>query len=99
MRAITIPTFGAADVLTLAELPDPEPAPGEVLIAVAAAGVNRSDIGQRQGSYPPPAGAPDWPGLEVSGTIAGLGPGVTQWSIGDRVCALWSRVCRVHGRD
>ena len=88
MRAITIPTFGAADVLTLAELPDPEPAPGEVLIAVAAAGVNRSDIGQRQGSYPPPAGAPDWPGLEVSGTIVGLGPGVTRWSIGDRVCAL-----------
>jgi putative PIG3 family NAD(P)H quinone oxidoreductase len=88
MRAITIPTFGAADVLTLAELPDPVPGPGEVLIAVAAAGVNRSDIGQRQGSYPPPAGAPDWPGLEVSGTIAGLGPGVTQWSIADRVCAL-----------
>jgi putative PIG3 family NAD(P)H quinone oxidoreductase len=88
MRAITIPTFGTADILTLAELPDPVPAQGEVLIAVAAAGVNRSDIGQRQGNYPPPPGAPDWPGLEVSGTIAGLGPGVTQWAIGDRVCAL-----------
>lgn len=88
MRAITIPRFGAADVLTLAELPDPAPGAGEVLISVAAAGVNRSDIGQRQGTYPPPAGAPDWPGLEVSGTIAAVGGGVAGFSLGDRVCAL-----------
>ncbi|MEO6826410.1 MAG: NAD(P)H-quinone oxidoreductase [Microbacteriaceae bacterium] len=88
MRAITIPTFGGPEVLTLAELPDPVPDYGEVLISVAAAGVNRSDILQRKGSYPPPAGAPDWPGLEVSGTVSGLGAGVTGWSIGDRVCAL-----------
>lgn len=88
MRAITIPTFGGPEVLTLAELADPIPGPGEVLISVAAAGVNRSDILQRKGSYPPPAGAPDWPGLEVSGSIAALGAGVTGWSSGDRVCAL-----------
>jgi putative PIG3 family NAD(P)H quinone oxidoreductase len=88
MRAITIPRFGGAEVLTLAELPDPVPGAGEVLIEVAAAGVNRSDIGQRQGGYPPPAGAPDWPGLEVSGTIAALGAGVRGFGVGDRVCAL-----------
>jgi putative PIG3 family NAD(P)H quinone oxidoreductase len=88
MRAITIPRFGGAEVLTLAELPDPVPGAGEVLIEVAAAGVNRSDIGQRQGGYPPPAGAPDWPGLEVSGTIASLGAGVRGFGVGDRVCAL-----------
>ena len=73
MLAVTIPRFGSAEVLTLAELPDPVPGDGEVLISVAAAGVNRSDIGQRQGSYPPPPGAPEWPGLEVSGTVAALG--------------------------
>ncbi|MEO6505468.1 MAG: NAD(P)H-quinone oxidoreductase [Terrimesophilobacter sp.] len=88
MLAVTIPRFGGAEVLTLAELPDPVPGEGEILISVAAAGVNRSDIGQRQGSYPPPPGAPDWPGLEVSGIIAALGPSVSGWSIGDRVCAL-----------
>jgi putative PIG3 family NAD(P)H quinone oxidoreductase len=88
MLAVTIPRFGSAEVLTLSELPDPVPGAGEVLISVAAAGVNRSDIGQRQGNYPPPPGAPDWPGLEVSGTIAALGPSVSGWSVGDRVCAL-----------
>ena len=88
MLAVTIPRFGPAEVLTLTELPDPVPGAQEVLITVAAAGVNRSDIGQRQGNYPPPPGAPDWPGLEVSGTIAALGSSVSGWSVGDRVCAL-----------
>jgi putative PIG3 family NAD(P)H quinone oxidoreductase len=88
MLAVTIPRFGSAEVLTLTELPDPVPGVGEVLISVAAAGVNRSDIGQRLGNYPPPPGAPDWPGLEVSGTVAALGPSVSGWSVGDRVCAL-----------
>ena len=88
MRAITTPEFGGPDALTLTDLPDPEPGHGEVLIEVAAAGVNRADIQQRQGKYPAPPGAPDWPGLEVSGTIVGLGDGVTEFALGDRVCAL-----------
>ena len=66
MRAITTPRFGGADVLTHTELTDPVPGIGQVLIDIAAAGVNRADILQRQGKYPPPAGAADWPGLEVS---------------------------------
>jgi putative PIG3 family NAD(P)H quinone oxidoreductase len=88
MQAITVPRPGGADALVLTELPDPVPARGEVLIAVAAAGVNRADLSQREGHYPPPPGAPDWPGLEVSGTVAAVGDGVTQWTVGDRVCAL-----------
>jgi putative PIG3 family NAD(P)H quinone oxidoreductase len=88
MQAITVPRPGAADALVLSELPDPVPAHGEVVIAVAAAGVNRADLSQREGHYPPPPGAPDWPGLEVSGTVAEIGDGVTQWAVGDRVCAL-----------
>jgi putative PIG3 family NAD(P)H quinone oxidoreductase len=64
------------------------PAPGEVLIRVAAAGVNRPDVLQRKGAYPPPPGASDLPGLEVAGTITALGDGVTEWRVGDRVCAL-----------
>jgi putative PIG3 family NAD(P)H quinone oxidoreductase len=90
MRAIVISAAGGPDVLDQRELPDPEPGPGEVLIAVAAAGVNRADVLQRQGHYPPPPGAPDWPGLEVSGIIARLGPDVSGWALGDRVCALLS---------
>jgi putative PIG3 family NAD(P)H quinone oxidoreductase len=70
------------------ERPDPVPGPGEVLIRVAAAGVNRPDVMQRRGSYPPPPGASDIPGLEVAGTIVGLGQGVGDWRVGDRVCAL-----------
>jgi putative PIG3 family NAD(P)H quinone oxidoreductase len=88
MRAITTPEYGGPDALTLTDVPDPEPGHGEVLIEVAAAGVNRADIQQRQGKYPAPPGAPDWPGLEVSGTIVGRGDGVTEFSMGDRVCAL-----------
>lgn len=74
--------------LHLAEVPDPVAGEGQVLIGVAAAGVNRADIQQRQGKYPPPAGAPDWLGLEVSGQILAVGPGVEGWTVGDRVCAL-----------
>ncbi len=88
MRAIAISDPGGPEVLTLTELPDPHPGPGEVLIDVAAAGVNRADIVQRQGFYPPPPGAPDTPGLEVAGTVAVLGEGVDTWAVGDRVCAL-----------
>lgn len=88
MRAIAISHPGGPDVLAEIEIPDPTPGPGEVLIDVAAAGVNRADILQRQGQYPPPPGAPDTPGLECSGVIAQVGSGVTGWAIGDRVAAL-----------
>jgi putative PIG3 family NAD(P)H quinone oxidoreductase len=75
-------------MLAPAALPDPVPGPGEVLIDVAAAGVNRADILQREGHYPPPPGAPATLGLECSGVIAEIGPGVTDWGPGDRVAAL-----------
>lgn len=77
-----------ADELTLVELPDPAPAPGEALVTVAAAGVNRADLLQHAGHYPPPRGASDILGLEVSGTVTALGTGVTGWKVGDQVCAL-----------
>lgn len=89
MKAIVITRPGDASVLELQEYENPEPGEFEVLIDVRAAGVNRADLAQRAGNYPAPAGVPsDIPGLEVSGTIAGVGSGVTQWKIGDRVCAL-----------
>lgn len=88
MKAITIPTPGEADALVLDEVPTPEPAPGEVRITVAAAGVNRADIMQRKGFYDPPPGSPAYPGLEVSGTINALGESVADWKPGDQVCAL-----------
>jgi NADPH2:quinone reductase len=90
VRCVEIVQPGGPDVLRLAERPDPVPAAGEVLIDVAAAGVNRPDVLQRQGSYPVPPGASDLPGLEVAGRIAALGPGVTGLKPGDRVCALVS---------
>ncbi len=90
MRAIEISQPGAPDVLKPGTRPTPKPADGEVLIQVAAAGVNRPDVAQRQGRYPPPPGASDIPGLEVSGTIVALGASVTQWRTGDAVCALVS---------
>jgi len=90
MQAMTLPSYGDPDVLTLAELDDPVPGPGEVLVDVAATAVNRADIMQRRGLYPPPPGAPAHPGLECSGTVAGLGEGVAGWEVGDRVCALLS---------
>jgi len=70
------------------ERPVPAPGDGEILVKVAAAGVNRPDIMQRQGNYPPPAGAPDIPGLEIAGEVVALGPGAARWKIGDRVMAL-----------
>ena len=88
MRAITIPEPGDADSLVLDEVPDPEVWVGQVLIDVVAAGVNRADVMQRMGHYPPPPGASDYPGLEVSGRIAALGEGVEGWQVGDEVCAL-----------
>jgi putative PIG3 family NAD(P)H quinone oxidoreductase len=88
MKAITVPVPGGTDALRLSDMPDAVAAPGEVLIRVAASGVNRADVHHRQGSYPSPPGAPEWPGLEVSGTIAALGEGVSGWAVGDRVCAL-----------
>lgn len=88
MRAITIPEPGDADSLVLDEVPDPEAGPGQVLIDVAAAGVNRADVMQRLGHYPPPPGASELPGLEVSGRIAAVGDDVEQWQVGDEVCAL-----------
>jgi putative PIG3 family NAD(P)H quinone oxidoreductase len=88
VRAVTIPSPGGPEVLTWQEVPDPEPGPGEVLIDVAAAGLNRADLLQRAGFYPPPPGASPYPGMECSGVVAALGPGVTRWSVGDEVCAL-----------
>jgi putative PIG3 family NAD(P)H quinone oxidoreductase len=90
MRAIEISKPGPAEVLRAVERPDPTPVAGEVRIRVAAAGVNRPDILQRRGAYPPPPGASDVPGLEVAGVIDMLGSGVTEWHVGDRVCALVS---------
>jgi len=88
MRAVEITSFGPPDVLKIVERPDPFPAAGEILIDVAAAGVNRPDVIQRLGKYPPPPGASDLPGLEVAGTVAALGGDVRGWSIGDPICAL-----------
>ncbi len=88
MRAIEITAPGGPQVLAEVQRPDPIPGPGEVLIRVAAAGVNRADLLQRQGHYPPPPGASDLPGLECSGEITGLGADVTGWQQGDRVAAL-----------
>jgi NADPH:quinone reductase len=88
MAAVEIAQPGGPEVLRPARRPRPRPGPGEVLIAVEAAGVNRPDVLQRQGHYPPPPGASDIPGLEVAGGIAELGDGVREWSVGDRVCAL-----------
>ncbi len=88
MLCIEIPAPGGPEVLTPVERDDPIPGPDEVLIRVAAAGVNRPDVLQRRGHYPPPRGASDIPGLEVAGTVGALGSGVQGWRVGDRVCAL-----------
>lgn len=90
MKAAILPDFGGLDVLRVAEVPAPRPGPGEVLVAVSAAGVNRADILQRRGLYPSPPDAPGWPGLEVAGAVAEVGAGVTEFEVGDRVCALVS---------
>lgn len=88
VRAITITEYGGPDVLQLADLPDPQPGPGDVLIEVAATAVNRADLLQRQGHYPPPPGASQLLGLECSGTVAQCGEGVSGIAVGDEVCAL-----------
>ena len=88
MHAVVISEPGGPEVLQWTEVPDPRPGPGEVIVEVAAAGVNRADLMQRQGFYPPPPGAPPYPGLECSGTVAALGDGVTGWQVGEQVCAL-----------
>ncbi|MGY1887089.1 NAD(P)H-quinone oxidoreductase [Blastococcus sp. SYSU DS0753] len=90
MRAVTISEPGGPEVLTWAEVPDPVCGPGEVLVDVAAAAVNRADLLQRQGFYPPPKGASEILGLECSGVVSEVGEGVTGWSVGDEVCALLS---------
>jgi putative PIG3 family NAD(P)H quinone oxidoreductase len=88
MHAITIAQPGGPEVLTWTEVPDLEPGFGEVLIDVEASAVNRADLMQRQGFYPPPPGASEYPGMECSGRIAALGQGVKGWKVGDEVCAL-----------
>ena len=88
MQAIEITEPGEADVLVPGTRPVSQPAAGEVLVRVAAAGVNRPDVAQRKGVYPPPPGASDIPGLEISGEVVALGDGVTEFAIGDAVCAL-----------
>ncbi|GAB2928726.1 MULTISPECIES: NAD(P)H-quinone oxidoreductase [unclassified Streptomyces] len=88
MHAITIPEPGGPEALVWAEVPDPVPGEGEVLVEVVAGAVNRADVLQRQGFYDPPPGASPYPGLECAGRVAALGPGVTGWAVGDAVCAL-----------
>ena len=88
MHAITIEEPGGPEALVWAEVPDPIPGAGEVLVEVTAAAVNRADVTQRQGHYPPPPGAPPYPGLECSGVITAIGDGVTGHHVGERVCAL-----------
>jgi putative PIG3 family NAD(P)H quinone oxidoreductase len=90
MRAVVADGAGGPEVLSIGERPDPEPGPGEVVLDVAAAGLNRADLLQRQGFYPPPPGASDVLGMECSGTVAAVGEGVTGWEVGDVGCALLS---------
>ncbi|MGV9874464.1 NAD(P)H-quinone oxidoreductase [Streptomyces cellulosae] len=90
MHAITIPEPGGPEALVWDEVPDPVVGEGEVLVDVAATAVNRADILQRQGFYDPPPGTPPYPGLECSGRVAQVGPGVSGWAVGDEVCALLS---------
>jgi putative PIG3 family NAD(P)H quinone oxidoreductase len=88
MRAVVAPEPGGPEVLRVVQRPDPRPGPGEALIAVAATAVNRADVLQRRGMYPPPQGTTDVLGLEAAGTVAALGDRVQGWSVGDRVMAV-----------
>ncbi len=90
MTAIAISRPGGPEVLVPTTLPVPEPTEGEVLVRVEAAGVNRPDVLQRQGGYPPPPGAPQTPGLEIAGEVVAVGPGMRRYRLGDRVCGLVS---------
>ena len=101
MLAVAITQPGGPRVLKAEKRDLPVPDTGEILIRVHAAGVNRPDVQQRKGAYPPPPGASDLPGLEVSGEVAALGEGVTRWRVGDAVCALtpgggYAEYARVH---
>lgn len=88
MQAILIKEYGGPENLTLGEWPDPVPGSREILVKITAAGVNRADIQQREGKYPPPEGASPLLGLEMAGVVAGVGPGAGKWKEGDRVCGL-----------
>jgi NADPH2:quinone reductase len=101
MTAIALRGAGGPEVLQPETRPTPTPGPGEILVKVAAAGVNRPDVSQRQGKYPPPPGASDLPGLEIAGTVVALGEGANAYKIGDQVCALahgggYAEYCKVH---
>ncbi len=101
MRAIDIQTFGGPEVLVCGSHPVPEPGSGEILVKVAAAGVNRPDVLQRRGLYPPPPGASPVPGLEIAGEVAAVAEGTTRHAVGDRVCALvpgggYAEYCTAH---
>ena len=101
MTAIAIRAPGGPEVLLPEQRPVPTPGSGEILVKVAAAGVNRPDVMQRKGLYPPPAGAPDIPGLEIAGTVVACGAGVKRWKIGDQVAALvigggYAEYCLAH---
>ncbi|HEY2554485.1 MAG TPA: NAD(P)H-quinone oxidoreductase [Candidatus Cybelea sp.] len=88
MQYVAFERYGSPEVLHVAEMPPPKPAPGEVLVAVEAAGISRADVMQRQGNYPPPRDASPILGLEVAGSVASVGASVSRWKAGDRVCAL-----------
>lgn len=90
MTAIGLPTPGGPEALVPEQRPVPAPGKGEILVKVAAAGVNRPDVMQRKGLYPPPPGAPDIPGLEIAGEVVALGEGTSRFALGDKVCALVS---------
>ncbi len=90
MSAVEITEFGGPDVLRICRRPVPRPGPDELLVRITAAGVNRPDVMQRQGGYAPPPGASDIPGLELAGTIQAIGSKVTDWSLGEEICALVS---------
>ena len=101
MTAIGIKASGGPDMLVPEKHPVPVPGDGEILVKVAAAGVNRPDVMQRMGLYPPPPGAPDIPGLEIAGEVVALGPNVKRWKLGDRVMALvvgggYAEYCLAH---
>src|SRR3712207_1497335 len=99
MRAVVLSGPGGPEVMSWGEVPDPVCRPGEVLVDVVATAVNRADLLQRAGSYPPPPGASDVLGLECSGVVSEVGEGVTDWSVGDEVCALLSEIGRASCRE
>src|SRR5215470_7454043 len=101
MTVIAIRAPGGPEMLVPEQRPVPQPGDGEVLVKVAAAGVNRPDVVQRQGFYPPPKGATDIPGLEIAGEVVALGPNVKRWKLGDKVMALvvgggYAEYCPAH---